>query len=197
LFAGLALLGIAFTIWADASNRRISRKPLVVCQINGDRPVTFDDPNTTQPRAIRVGFKLDVSALNDVAMNVSIEATIRSSSWTRSFESVAVPVPLPATGTPHPVDFALRLNNSDIEKVVDGYRKDGQLVLTISASTDSLEGIRWSTSFDYLLRFRPSDRDKIEALVGEDVTYQELWAKQVTVQADHSVAPGTWKHRKL
>jgi len=128
---------------------------------------------------------------------VTIEAKLTSTFWTKTFDVAAVPVPLSDVGPPNRLSFALRLDTSDISQMVEAQHRDGFLTLAIMATAESLEGIRWTTSVNYQLRFRQSDREKIDALTADNEVCQQHWANQVTVQADHSIAPGTWQHRRL
>jgi hypothetical protein len=196
LFSGLALLAVAATIWIDVSSRRASRKPVVVCQINDEDRIVFDEPSQSEPRAVRLNVALDVTAVNDVALNTTILAKLVSAEWEKSIPSTSLPVPLRDGGSPHTVQLAIRLDEQDIQRLVAAHAAGREIKLAVAAKCESLEGVHWTTAVDYVLRFRETDSDKIKALTGSPENFEKMWANQATVQAEYSVASGSWKHSK-
>lgn len=195
LFSGFALLMVALTLRLDTTSRRNSRKPLVVCQISDDNPVSFDEPTTTNPRAIRVYFDLAIYALNDVAMNIEIKTIIKSGSWIKSFEDTQVPVPLAGNETTKvPTSLALRLDGVHMAKFLAALRGGQTIDLEIVASFTSLEGVKWYTAMAYVLNFRPSDREKLLTLDGDVEKCAAMWERQAIVQAESHLRPGSWRH---
>ncbi|WP_242220109.1 hypothetical protein [Shinella zoogloeoides] len=195
LFSGLALLAVAVTIWIDVSSRRVSRKPLVICQISEVERIVFDEPVSTRPRGVRFKASFDVRALNDVAMNVVVSAKLKGKGWAKTMEQVPLPVPLTHGGGAETITVAVRLDASGIGDLIRSYDQREEIALEVSAACQSLEGIRWTTSVDYVLSFRDSDGEKIKALDATDQAVCEAqWANQVMVQPEYRVRVGSWNH---
>lgn len=196
VFSGLALLSVAITIWFDASQRRSSRKPVIVCLVNDEKRIVFDDITKSKPRAVRASINLDVSVINDVAMNASVKCWLKIGDYPVFIGLYDISTPMQSGGSPILVDFTHRLGEDEIPYLASELRKhSSSIVLNVETSCESLEGVVWKTAVSHALNFRSSDADKLVALEStEETELEKLWADQAAVLVDHSVAPGSWRH---
>jgi hypothetical protein len=196
VFSGLALLAVAVTIWFDASQRRSSKKPVIICLVNDERRIVFDDISKAKPRAVRASINLDVSVINDVAMNAKVRCWMKFGTYPVFIGVTDISTPMQAGSTPIVVEFIHRLGEDEVPELAAELRKhDRSIVLDVETSCESLEGVVWKTVVSHTLSFRSSDAEKLVALDGkEDAELDKLWADQATVLVDCSVTPGSWRH---
>lgn len=197
LFSGLALFAVACTLWLDSSGRRHSRKPIVVCKVSDEKPIQFNDPSTSSPRAVRVSLDLLASSINDVAMNISIRASLKGKNWEKHFAPATVPVPLVNDGKEGlTMPLELRLDAHDIRQIATTLKTEETVSLHLRSSFQSLESVTWHTETEFDLRFRPTDVDRMTSLNEDGDRCIAIWANQVAVQVDVTSKTGSWRHYK-
>lgn len=197
LFSGLALFGVAFTLWLDVDSRRESRKPLVVSSLNADS-VWLDKPT----RAPNASLQLTVAAgvynsTNEPALNVGVSGKVKFASRVLDVTAHSIQLPLNANGSEESKS-EIKIEGQNLESLLASLTSDGGEAVTLDIETtyESLEGVKWCTSATYRLYCNAKDRRKRLNAVRSDTDDFELWQNDAAVPIDLDVVPGSWRHKR-
>lgn len=195
LFSGLALFAVAVTLYFDFAARRSSRKPLIVCTIDPVNEISFDEPNHTSPRSVRLIANLQVKAANDPALNTSVSATFHAGSFHIDLGTKHVQIPLLNQDF---VTLEFPKRTEEIGKLLAETRTKAPMSIKINAICESIEGLRWQTSVTYILRFRNlDDRAKLSTLDEDERSLLEAWQGRAAIALQGEVEPNSWKYKAL
>ena len=194
LFAGLALVGVAITLYYDSKSRRADKKPLIVCYVTDDS-VSLDSPNAGNPKSIRLRTGFRIANQGEAAINARVKVVFQAGSSVVASEDIHVQMPLSKDGA-ESVNFDRIIQGQSLEDFFQGITDGaGACKLNIMMSCESLEGMSWVTEVSYALKNRTDlDHKRLRALLFESDDLQSLWDGQAIVALRPSLVPGSWKY---
>jgi hypothetical protein len=195
LFSGLALFAVAITLWNDYSVRRTSVKPLLVCTIDENKQLAFDEPHHTVPRSVRFRVSVAVKAANETAMNVMAHAHLEVGDLRLDLDKRYVQTPL-LVSQQEVLEFSKRLNEAEIAQLINQVNQGHSLMLNLRARCDSMEELSWITQVTYKLTFRNSDVEMIRKLQHDEAKLLEAWQGGAAVDLLYEIKPGSWWHQR-
>lgn len=194
VFSGLALISVALTIWADRQSRRKALKPMVIVEVSENIGIRFDEPNFSDPQAIRMLTRFDVSTVGETALNISVKSWVTCGDWSTSHSIKSIPKPQSPSSRACEVDFPIRLDRTAIEKIIAS--SGDRIELNCECKFVNLEGIEWRSGVAFSVSFKEPDLRKIRAILYDSPDGRKLWDNKAVASAEFRVKDGSWFHRE-
>ena len=197
LFSGLALFGVAISLWFDAIAKREARKPLVFADLDGDS-VVLDKPKHGVASSLDITISAKViNGSSDAALNVRVDFRLIADDTVCELRGATVKLPL-MSGTEVEVKSGLSLYGPMLESLVGCLTDDENCVkLLVITKYSSLENVGWGTSVIYELRCRSTERNRLQSFVQRSQDFDELWKNDAAVALDIDVRSGSWLHERM
>jgi hypothetical protein len=193
LFSGLALFAVAASIWADMTARKAAQKPRISCGVDSTDQITFDQP-ALEPCGVRLKGSISLMAVNEVALNVSLDMQFKIDDLTIPLGNQNVEMPLtPGQTSLH--RFQIRLAPDELQKVVNCNNAKIPMKLILNAKCDSMENIPWNTSVTFDVNVKPENVSMVQKVLAGTAGEAD-WAKDEAIVLSYNVEPRSWNLKR-
>lgn len=198
LFSGLALFAVAFSLYADLSHRRRERKPLVVCNIDGDNFLSFDKPTIdANPKSFYFLGKISVNSIAETAINAVIIPTIIIREKRFPLEQLHVQVPLEA-GKAQNIEMSDVLSREAIDALCENQQFIPPSFLEIKTTCSNLDGEVFKSEVTYKVSLRfPDTCNRILSMRHSGLGLDGAWDDRSAISLDCTLVPNSWKFSSL
>lgn len=200
LFTGLAFAGVLLALHFQAEAARRATKPFVVPRFQRDKAAAriFVRKIPHQAGQVRVAVRMilplencsDQAALNVVA-NLSIHELAPEA-------SVALEVPLVAR-TEDECVIELVFVGNEVSRLVESL-KGGGARASLNVAYDSVDGVKWVSEVQYLLRIfsgRGTDTALLDMVIDGAATIEGVdWGADTTVELEFAAVNGSWAYKE-
>ncbi|WP_186058114.1 hypothetical protein [Burkholderia gladioli] len=193
LFSGLALVGVAITLYIESRARRVGKKPLIVCFLNDDS-VTLDTPVMQDPKSLRMTLQYKIANQGESAINVNTKTSLSVNGKSLSIGEKVVQMPLSHSAEVL-ISIKKRFEGFDLDALLTALDNNSQsCLIDIVMQCESLEGVSWFTSVSYALKTTSSlDHTRLQSVYRAGDNVEELW-KSAAVPLRPDVLEGSWKY---
>ena len=194
LFSGLALFAVAFALYADLSHRRRERKPLVVCNIDGDNFLSFDKPTLdASPKSFYFLGKMSVNSIAETAINATIIPTLIVDEQRFPLQVLDVQIPLEA-GKSQTIELSDVLSRKAIDTLCNDPQFLPKIQLEIKTVCSNLDGEKFSSQVVYKVSLRFADnRDRIMSMRHSGLGLDGAWDDRSAILLDCALVPNSWR----
>lgn len=219
LFGGLALAGVALTLWLQTRDRRRDARPLLIPFFDGSSPSRSGGSETERSGAIEITapslqhgsitlpIEIGIPILNqsnEAALNVSVRATL----YGESFDA-QLPVPI-AGQRAQSATLHAELRGPNAKRLqTDLTARAGKVRLTLKLRYFNLDKIEWETSVTYMLSLDELSRERDAKLLSQTVdkspSNDDLsssddaeggWTKNRKIPLQAEAEGGSWEHKE-
>lgn len=197
LFSGLALFGVAFTLYADLAYRRKERKPLLACSPSEAQALSFSKPTDAEPKSFYLVGIMKLSSICETALNSSINPEISiDNQWFR-LRKIAVGMPIQA-GKELQVDLSDMLPKEAIDALCKNSRELPDMNLRLVCKCTNLDGEEFSSEVIYKINLQFEDNTpKIMSMRHTGPRFDGSWDDRAGLLLKWDLLPGSWKFSSL
>lgn len=193
LFSGLALFGVAFTLYADLAYRRKERKPLLACSPSDAHALSFDKPTDAEPKSFYLVGTMNLSSICETALNSSINPEISiDGQWFR-LRQIPVAMPIQA-GKELQVNLSDMLPTEAIDAICKNSREIPEMNLKLVCRCTNLDGEDFSSEVTYKINLQFEDNtSKIMSMRHTGPRFDGSWDDRAGILLKWNLQPGSWK----
>jgi hypothetical protein len=200
LFTGLALAGVVLTLFLHSESARRTAKPFVVPQLrrgNEDARISIGTP-TRVGAVVRLPLEALIpidNASEHPALNISLSLSVNGVNAIGT-DITDVPLAARSVTTCH---LKLEIVGDEAVSFERLLSSDG-VNFTIRTEYESVERVRWFSEASYLLRIsknRPDDTVLLQNAINGNLTDENPWTAQATVDLEYSTISGSWKYGEI
>ena len=197
LFSGLALFGVAFTLYADLAYRRKERKPLLACSPNEPQSLSFDKPTDADPKSFYLVGKMKVSSICETALNSRINPEISIDDQRFKLLEIDVGMPIQA-GKELQVNLSDMLPKEAIDALCKNSREMPNMSLRIICTCTNLDGEVFSSEVAYRISLQFEDNlPKVMSMRHTGQKFDGSWDDRSGLLLKWELQPGSWKFSAL
>lgn len=193
LFSGLALFGVAFTLYADLAYRRKERKPLLACSPSEAQALSFAKPTEADPKSFYLVGTMKVSSICETALNSRITPELSIDSQWFKLRELAVGMPIQASKELQ-VDLSDILPKEAIDVLCKNNREMPEMRLRIVCKCTNLDGEEFSSEVTYKIDIQFEDYlPKIMSMRHNGPKFDGSWDDRAGLLLKWEFQPGSWK----
>lgn len=193
LFSGLALFGVAFTLYADLAYRRKERKPLLACSPSDAHALSFDKPTDAEPKSFYLVGAMKLSSICETALNSSINPEISIDGQWFKLRKIPVAMPIQA-GKELQVDLSDMLPAEAIDALCKNSREVPEMNLRLVCRCTNLDGEEFSSEVIYKINLQFEDNiPKIMSMRHAGPKFDGSWDDRAGLLLKWDLQPGSWK----
>lgn len=197
LFSGLALFGVAFTLYADLAYRRKERKPLLACSPSESHALSFAKPTDAEPKSFYLVGKMNLSSICETALNSRINPEISINNQWFKLREIDVGIPIQA-GKELQFDLSDLLPKEAIEMLCKDSREIPEMRLKIVCICTNLDGEKFSSEVIYKINLQFEDYvPKIMSMRHAGQKFDGKWDDRAGLLLKWNLEPGSWKFSSL
>jgi hypothetical protein len=203
LFTGLALAGVALTLYSQAEQQRRQAKPFLIPRLDPevDGWVTIMRP-VKRGGVIELPIEIAVplnNPSNEAALNVRVTVGIESCR-VEATATALVPV---ASGASQVVTVKAAVSGESADSLVGDLASNKAVIAQLRVSYTSLDGVAWQSAVNYNLclgELRASgDAALLRAAIDDSGQTEGAnpWAGSTKVQLQASPVDGSWRYQEV